>query len=240
MNQETGEPPDITIRRLLRSVPEAALATVMRDAGGEPYASLVLVATAQDGAPLLMLSALADHTRNLAADARASLLLDGTAGLAERLAGERVSFQGRIAKTEDAEHRARFIRRHPSARVYADFADFAVYRFAIERAHLVAGFGRIHWVEGEALMAEVGAELAAGEATMIEHMNDDHADAVQLYAHRLLGRSGAGWRITGIDPEGCDLRREHETARLGFARPVSDGTGVRTELVSLVNRAREA
>jgi heme iron utilization protein len=129
---------------------------------------------------------------------------------------------------------------------YAGFADFHLYRVAIERGHLVAGFGRISWIDGAELRftAEAG-ELAAAEAEIIAHMNNDHADAVALYAGRLLRREGAGWRITGIDPEGIDLRRDHETARLDFrdfieAGSALDPAGARQALIALAERARAA
>ena len=125
--------------------------------------------------------------------------------------------------------------------MYADFGDFAFWRVEVSRAHLVAGFGRIHWIDGRDLLLDMtGAEaLAATERDIVAHMNDDHADAIQLYATRLLGRSGEGWRMTGLDPEGLDLRRAGEVARLPFDRRVTDAESARAELVRLAKRARE-
>jgi heme iron utilization protein len=229
----------------MRAADRATLATVMRgdqpDAAG-PYASLVLVALDHDASPLLLISTLADHTRNLAGDARVSLLFDGTAGLDEPLTGPRVSVQGTAQRTDDPRHRARFLARHPGAAMYAGFKDFAFYRVAVSRAHLVAGFGRIHWVAGTDLLLDVAgsAALAEREPGIVEHMNDDHADAVQLYATRLLGRSGEGWTMTGVDPEGADLRRAGEIARLPFGRLAQDSEQARGELVRLVKHARQA
>ena len=143
----------------MRAADRATLATVMRgdqpDAAG-PYASLVLVALDHDASPLLLISTLADHTRNLAGDARVSLLFDGTAGLDEPLTGPRVSVQGTAQRTDDPRHRARFLARHPGAAMYAGFKDFAFYRVAVSRAHLVAGFGRIPWIAGTDLLLDVG------------------------------------------------------------------------------------
>lgn len=232
-------------RNLIRSADRASLATIMRgdqpDAGS-PYASLVLVAVDHDAGPILLVSQLADHTRNLDADPRVSLLFDGTAGLDEPLTGPRVSVQGRAMRTGEPRHRARFLARHPGAAMYADFKDFAFYRVEISRAHLIAGFGRIHWLQPADVLFDVaGAEaLAAGEPEILAHMNGEHADAVQLYAVKLLGRIGDGWRMTGIDPEGADLRRGGEVARLAFDRPVRGPEEARAELVRLVKRARQA
>jgi putative heme iron utilization protein len=141
-------------RRLIRSADRAALATALREAGGWPFASLVLCACDAAGAPLLFLSTLAEHTRNLAKDPRVSLLYDATAGLEDPLAGARVTVLGSAEPCRDARARARYLARHPSAEVYAGFADFTLYRVRVERAHLVAGFGAIDWIDGGALIAE--------------------------------------------------------------------------------------
>ncbi|HEY0524409.1 MAG TPA: DUF2470 domain-containing protein [Stellaceae bacterium] len=243
-------------RRLMRACDRATLATAMpagsgaaaaaaAGSGGAPYASLVLAAARHDAAPVLLLSNLAQHTVNLKADARVSLLFDGTAGCDDPLTGPRVTVLGRIAPSDDPADRARFLARHPSAAFYADFADFRFYRVAVERAHLVAGFGRIDWIDAAALLFDAGGAtaLAAAEPGIVRHMNEDHADAVALYATRLLGRSAAGegekdWQLTGVDPEGADLRRGGEVARLDFPGPVRDPDGARTAFVRLVKEAR--
>ena len=151
--EDAHEDPARLARRLLRGAESASLATIERDAGG-PYASLVLIADDEDGSPILLLSDLAGHSRNLAADDRASLLFDGTAGLEDRLTGPRLTVLGRAARSADPDHRARYLARHPSAERYADFGDFAFYRVAPESGHLVAGFGRIHAIAGAALLAK--------------------------------------------------------------------------------------
>ncbi|HYE42345.1 MAG TPA: DUF2470 domain-containing protein, partial [Caulobacteraceae bacterium] len=227
-------------RRVLRATDRAALATGQRDAGGWPYPSLVLTALDHDASPLLLISHLADHTKNIADDSRVGLLFDGTAGLAQPLTGPRVSVLGRAVPSEDPRHRARFLARHPDAALYAGFADFAIYRVAVERAHLVAGFGRIHWIEGgDLLLPAVPAGLAAGEADLVRHMNEKETEAVQLFAGVLLGLPGTdGWSITGIDPEGVDLRRGGATGRLDFDTRVHDGESAKAELIRLAARAR--
>ncbi|HTP82797.1 MAG TPA: DUF2470 domain-containing protein [Alphaproteobacteria bacterium] len=237
-------PPAATARQVMRAVDRAYLGTLMRpDApgAGQPYTSLVLVALDHDASPILLISTLADHTKNLLASPAASLLFDGTGGLEEPLTGPRVTVQGTARQSSDASDRARFVGRHPSAGMYAGFKDFAIWRVQIERGHLVAGFGRIHWIEGSDLRYDASAATAlrAAETEIVAHMNGEHADAVQLYAAKLLGRTGGDWRMTGVDPEGADLRRGGEVARLAFDRPVQDAEQARTELVRLVKRARQ-
>jgi putative heme iron utilization protein len=230
----------LTARRLLRGLDRAALATSLAPAsGGGPYVSLVLAATAPDGAPLLLLSDLAQHTMNMAAEPRVALLFDGTAGLAEPLTGARATVLGRAARSADERLRARFLARHPDAALYAGFADFHLYRVAVERAHLVAGFGRIDWIAAAELLPPGLAALADSEDDIVRHMNEDHEAAVALYAHVLLGRQGAGWRLTGIDAEGIDLRRGGEVARLDFAAAVGDAQAARAALVRLAQEARD-
>lgn len=233
-------PPGAIVRQLLRAADRATLATALAGSGGGwPYGSLVLLAVDHDASPLLLISGLAEHTRNLEADARASLLVDGTAGLEEPLTGARATVLGRLVRDDNPGCRARFLRRHPSAAGYAGFGDFAIWRMAVERAHLVAGFGRIHWVAADAVLGEADLPLATRETDVVEHMNADHGDAVALYARVLLGLDGEGWVMTGCDAEGADLRLGGRTARLAFDEPVRDAEGARTQLVQLVKRARE-
>lgn len=236
-----AENPALAIRRLIRSLDMVSLGTLHCEQQGAPYVSLAMVAVDQDASPLLLLSDLADHTRNIAADPRVSLLFDGTGEAEVPLAAARASVQGRIARVEGGLRErmlARYLARHPEARLYAGFKDFHLYRVEVERAHLVAGFGRITWVEAGELMPGPPPEaLLATEAEVLAHMNGEHADAVQLYAE-LAGRDGEGWVMTGLDPEGFDLRRGRAVARLWFDRQVSDAEGARIELVRLVKRAR--
>lgn len=228
------------VRRLARAVGKAALATRMRDTG-EPYVSLVQVATEPDGSPLMLLSDLADHTKNLKEDPAASLLFDPTADDGQTLAGSRATLLGSVTPVDDAARPKRYIARQPQAAAYAGFGDFNLYRMAVARAHVVAGFGRIHWLEAEEVLLPAGAcaGVAEAEAGIVEHMNQDHADAVQLYAHRLLGRAGGPWVMAGVDPDGIDLVFDQERARLDFDGVVRNAAEARAELVRLVKVARE-
>jgi hypothetical protein len=235
MGDEQAESPAATARRLMRSLDRATLATSQ---DGWPYASLVLTAVDHDASPLLLLSDLAEHSKNLKRDSRASLLFDGTAGLEDPLTGARVTVLGDAKPVDDARLLARFTARHPSAAGYAGFADFHLYRLDIARAHLVAGFGRIHAIAAQALRSPAAPALAAAESGILEHMNDDHAEAIDLYATRLGGAQGSGWRMTGVDPQGIDLRRGGAVVRLDFPAPVGDAEGARAALIRLARQAR--
>ena len=224
-------------RGLMRAADRASLATAGPD--GWPYASLVLLGLDQDAAPLLLLSDLAEHSKNLKRDPRVALLVDGTGGLDEPLTGSRVTVLGRAERSAEPRLKARFVARHPGAADYADFKDFALYRVAVERGHLVAGFGRIHWIEAADLL-DPGAPpaLADAEPGIIAHMNEDHGEAIDLYVRTLLGGAGTGWRMTGIDAEGCDLRLGGKVARLDFPARIADAAQARAALVELARRAR--
>ena len=231
------------VRDLVRGCDRAALGVALPSgtAGNPawPYVSLVLVAVDHDLSPILLLSDLAEHSKAIAADPRVSLLFDGTAGLAQPLAGMRVSLLGRAAEIHDVRLRRRFLARHPDAAMYAGFKDFRFYRVAPERAHLVAGFGKIRWIDAADLLAAPPlSELAESEEGIVEHMNKDHSDAVQLYAGKLLGLSGTDWTMTGIDAEGIDLRQAGQVVRLAFDTPLVSPGQARKALISLVEKAR--
>ena len=230
-----------TVRDLLRRLDRASLASALPgdEAPAWPYASLVLVAVDHDLAPILLLSDLAEHAKAIAADSRVSLLFDGTAGLEQPLTGPRVSLLGRAARTGDERLKRRFLARHPDAEMYASFGDFNFYRVAPERAHLVGGFGKIRWLTTAELQPEPPpVALTESEPAIVEHMNADHADAVQLYAGKLLGLPDGDWKMTGIDAEGVDLRAGGQVARLAFDQPIATATEARKALIALVAKAR--
>jgi putative heme iron utilization protein len=238
MRYEPEARPGVVGRALIRRRGHVALATLC---DRQPYVSLVASACGLDGSPLLLLSDLAQHTRNLKAEPAASLLFEDTAGMPDPLAGSRLTVIGRAALCADRHAFSRFIARHPAAASYAGFADFRLYRVEIERGHLVAGFGRIAWIEAEDLrLAGDWPELAAGEAGIVADINANHPAALAaIVAHRLQ-RVGTGWQMSGIDPEGFDLRRGNDTARIDFAAPAPTPAAAREALVTLTRQAHAA
>jgi len=211
----------------MRATDRAALATSQ---GGWPFASLVLVALDHDASPLLLISDLSEHAKNIKAERRVSLLFDGTQGLDDPLTGPRVTVLGEAAPVEDSRLRDRFLAQHPAAELYAGFADFHLHRIGITRAHLVAGFGRIHWVDTRDLLVTPDGSFAREEAATLAAVN---ADAKMVDAAvQSLGLDGGGWRITGIDPEGLDLRRAGSIARLAVPVPSLAAEALRTALSS--------
>ena len=240
VEQSPVSTPALTARGLMRRLDRASLATSLTAGDGSwPYASLVLVASDLDASPLLLLSDLAEHSKNLTRDPHASLLFDNTVGRDDPLTGTRVTVLGEIQPEPGETGLERFIRRHPSAAAYAGFKDFRLYRMRVKRAHLVAGFGRIDWIDGEDVLFAGGLDwLQNNEADILQHMNTDHAVTLDLYAQRLLGLSGTGWQLTGVDPEGADLRRAGQVARLVFDAPAAGVQDFRQIFVALAQSAR--
>ena len=226
-------------RALVRRAFKGTLASL--DAGnGYPYASLITLATDASGAPIFLISKLARHTANLAKDARASIMVDETGALADPLQGARLTLWGRAGPASDEGVRRRFLARHPEAGVYVDFPDFAFWRLKVEGAHYIGGFGRIFDLEPDDLLLTLaGAEaLIEAEPDIVAHMNDDHADAVELYATALGDAQPGPWRMVGIDPEGFDIALEGAARRISFAQTITTAAEARTELVRLVTEAR--
>jgi putative heme iron utilization protein len=232
--------PAIAAKKLLREGRSGALATLM-PGSGDPYCSLVNVATAADGAPLLLISRLAVHTKNVLVDPRVSLMIDERKA-GDPLEGGRVMLMGSAAATEDADVRRRYLERQPEAEMFAGFADFAFYRLALKSAHLVAGFGRIVDLKPQDILTETGdaSELVAAEPEILAHMNGDHADAVRLYATKLLGAPDGEWRCVGCDPEGLELQQGRTALRLPFPQRVRAPDVLRQVLKQMVEQARAA
>jgi putative heme iron utilization protein len=232
--------PTLSAKKLLREGRSGALATLM-PGSGDPYCSLVNIATAADGAPLLLISKLAVHTKNILADPRVSLMIDERKE-GDPLEGARVMLMGRAAATDDPLVRARYLVRQPEAEMFAGFADFSFYRIDLTGANLVAGFGRIVDLKSEDILTPVddAAELMGAETRILEHMNADHADACRLYATKLLGAPDGDWRCAGCDPEGLELQCGRVALRLPFPQRVRSPGVLRQVLKQLVDQARAA
>jgi len=232
--------PKVVARTLLRSTRSGALATIDRNTG-HPFASLVNIATDVDGAPLILTSRLSTHTANLEADGRASVLLAAT-GKGDPLAHPRLTVLGEFARNDDPRLRRRFLARHPKSELYAGFADFSFWRLDVVSAHLNGGFARAADLAAADVMSDLSdaTDLVETEESAIAHMNSDHAEAVRLYATKLLGAPQGAWRVTGIDPDGLDLALGDATLRLNFPHRITNGVQLRQALKELAEKARAA
>jgi len=240
MDPSTDVKPARLTRSLLGRSRQGALATLMPQSG-DPYCSLVNVASLPDGMPVLLISRLAVHTKNILADPRVSLMLDERAP-GDPLEGARIMLAGTAQEaTDDAELlKRRYLAAHPSAEEFAGFRDFSFFRIVPRGVHLVAGFGRIVDLAPRDFLTDLaGAEaLVEAEPDILAHMNADHADTMNLYAVKLLGASEGAWRCTGCDPEGLDMQDDRRTLRLDFPERIATPGALRQALKALADRAR--
>jgi heme iron utilization protein len=218
-------------RKLLRAARSGAIATA---SGGQPFASLVTPACAPDLTILLLLSELSEHTRHLRADPRCSVMACGVAEGVNPQTTPRVSVTGVAEPVADAALKARFLKVHPYAARYAEFADFALWRVRPIGGLYVGGFGRAARLRAADLApdAVAVAAITAAEAEIIAHCNNDHPDAIAAIA----GTPGV-WRMVTVDVDGFDLALEERVIRVDWPAPVADTTDVRRELIRLVPTA---
>lgn len=234
--------PGFAARCLLRGAAYCVLAT-QRD--GQPFAALVTPAFTPEMSALLLLSGLSEHTRELMGEPRCALIAVGQPAGPNPQTAPRAILTGRAAPVppeEAAALKARYLARRPYAQMYAEFADFTLWRVSPGGGQYVGGFARAHRLRREQLLPDPAAvaAIAAAEAEILAHMNTDHPDAVAAIARHLGGRADGPWRLVGVDPDGADLAAGDEVLRLAFLAPAASVEAVRAELVAAVRAARAA
>ncbi len=227
--------------RLARHATKAALATHDEEFGA-PLASLVSIAFNQSGAPLLLLSDLARHSSNIATNGRVSVLFDRTGDQSDPLEGPRITYIGTAKITANEADRQRFLARHPEAAGYAGFSDFKMYAVSVDHVHFVNGFGRIFTVAADPVLVpgETARAFAGAEASIVDHMNKDHADAVALLGGKLPAASRGRWQLCGCDADGFDLHNGAQGARRDFPRRLNDPAATRVTFKSMTDAARRS
>ncbi len=240
---ETSDDARSQAKDLMRTVRFGALAVIEPETG-HPLASRVAVASDMDGTPVILISKLSGHTRALEADNRCSLLL-GEPGKGDPLAHPRISLfaEAEVLQRESEQNRQmrlRYLRRHPKAALYVDFPDFAFYRLTVLRASLNGGFGKAYELETADMILKRPwlRQFSEQEAGIVEHMNDDHADAVSLYATVLCSGDAGPWKLAGVDPDGVDLVLNDTALRLRFPEPLEKPEDIRPVLIQLAKDAR--
>ncbi len=246
-------PPDVKspshaerARTLVAAQGTATLCTLSLDPTGYPYGSFVTFAL-HEGRPLFLISRIAEHTRNLEGDARASLLVHES-GKADPLANGRVTLLGRCRKlsrdeADMPERRSAFLTAHPNAGYYVDYSDFDFWELEVESVRYIGGYGRMSWVEASEFKAATPDPLAPAAARILAHMNDDHADALLLYAQTFTTAHDAERAVmTAVDRYGFEMTvttpRGVGPARLAFDAPLESAEQARVALVALVKKAK--
>jgi putative heme iron utilization protein len=232
-------------KSLIRTARSGTIATIEPETGA-PQATRVGMSTDIDGAPTILTSRLTAHTKALLTDPRCSLLV-GEPGKGDPLAHARVTLActaREIAREtgENTRIKGRYLRHSPKAALYADLGDFRFFRLEPRSASLNAGFGRAYALTAADVMSmsEANLDLADSEADALDHMNSDHAEAVNLFA-RHFGRMRDGdWRMVGIDVEGFELAQGDEMRRIAFEPPLSSAMDLRPALARMASQAREA
>ncbi len=230
-------------KTLMRTARFGALAVIEPNTK-RPFVSRVAVASAMDGSPIILVSSLSTHTKGLLANPQCSLLL-GEPGKGDPLAHPRVTLQCEAHVLDRANEagqiaRARYLRRNPKAKLYADFGDFSFVKLTAKEASLNGGFGQAYRLTEENLLidAPLTSEFEQGEANVLQHMNGDHQSAVQAIGMATGPKSVKRWMITGVDPEGADLASGDAIARAWFETPAMSFNDIRLRLMELTATSR--
>jgi heme iron utilization protein len=236
------ERPGDAVRRLLRAEHQAVLSTLSARRDGWPFASLAPYALSCEGEPILLLSTLAQHTKNIALDPRSCLFVQDRAAAGDPQAGARATVMGRVRRAERdelADVRARYLARHPQAEKYFAQHDFDLYLHTVDEVRFIGGFGVIGWVPGHAVLVDpIDDPLAPHAAGALEHVNADHADALALLC-RTRGHADDGARMVGLDAYGFDVEGPKAgRLRFDFAVPAETPADVRDRFVALVRSVR--
>jgi putative heme iron utilization protein len=231
-------------RTLLEAASAGTLCTLAREPAGYPYGSLITFGISA-GDPVFLISELAEHTKNLRADARASLLVaENRPG--DPLANGRVTLLGQCLPAT-AERRARasasFLARHPGSASYAEFGDFNFWCLEVNAVRFIGGYGRMSWLSVEEWRAASPDPIAPDAAAILAHMNQDHADALPAYCQAFSAVGAVlGAEMTHIDRFGFEMSVRTpagtETVRIGFREPIATKADARTALVGLLKEAR--
>jgi len=228
-------------RQFLRSTHNGILSTISAKFEGYPFGSVAPFVLDYDGRPLILISTLAEHTRNIDANCKVSLLVFSAA--------EDLQANARLTLIGDAERidkndpllRARYLRYFPSAEQYFAAHDFYFYRIQIRQARYIGGFGKISWVASKEL-ASPPNQLADLEVGVLEHMNTDHADSLLVYCKHFHGLDAVSAEMLGIDTDGFDVFAKNQSGerilRFNFEQPISDAQSVRAALVAMSKACR--
>ncbi len=237
------------VRTLVAGQTRGALATLCVDPPGTPFGSIVTYGLDGQGRPVSFVSTLAEHTRNLLADPRASLLvLEAVPDGSDPLAAGRATLLGRLERVGDdvevESAKQAYLAANPQA-FYVSYGDFLCVRLEVEQVRYVGGFGRMSWVDAGAYATSEPDPLAPDAAGIVGHMNADHAEALVELCHAYAGRGDVtAARMTAVDRYGFEVvadvtgPRQQAAFRVGFRTEQAAPDGVRKELVAMLHAAR--
>ena len=237
MNNALPSFPADEARRLLHAHRYGALCTLSKKFDGHPFGSIMPYLVTHDGSLLILISALAEHTKNILADPRVSLITHSQDDLHIQAQG-RVTMVGTALREPEREQAGkRYLRYFPEARSYFAMHDFQFYRIVPLAVRYIGGFGNIHWVRG-ADFTVLPYPLIEQEEGIIAHMNTDHPDSLRNYCRHFHQYDAGEVEMLGIDRDGFDMRADDRVLRFGFSQPVLDAQQARTALVKMSKEAK--
>ena len=236
-------------RSLLQAERNGTLSTLSKKMAGWPFGSIAPYALTAGGEPLILISEIAEHTRNIRADARVSLLVQESAAIADPQAGGRVTVVGYampVTQTFIDDARRRYLDLFPKSASYFEAHDFSLFQIKPTQVRFIGGFGEIYWLEGREMTdasADSSDPLAPHVAMLCDHMNEDHADALRLYATVFAKIDADAAKMIHVDAAGFDMAAieggSHKHLRIDFPSPVTTTDEVRAAMVDMVRRARQ-
>jgi putative heme iron utilization protein len=227
---------DLAARRLLRKNRFGMLATLSKKFSGHPFGSITPYILDQEARPIILISTLAEHTKNIENDSRVSLLVHEAGDNVQVEA--RITVLGNCARMRDQEQvKTRYLRYFPNASGYFDTHDFFFYRIAPIMIRYIGGFGEIHWIPAENFTAPEN-QLAEQEEGILAHMNQDHAQNLRDYCRHYQAKKVKNAEMVGIDCDGFDIRADGELLRLDFDTPVLDAMQAREALVKMAKESK--
>lgn len=225
-------------RRYLRAQRYGVLSTLSQKLGGYPFGSLAPYVLDHAARPVILISRLAEHTRNIDADPRVSLLVHEPAG--DLQAAARVTLIGEAAPLDaPTAFRSRYVRFFPEAARLLALGDFSFYAITPRTIRFIGGFGDIRWISAEQY-APPASQLAAQEEAILAHMNQDHVHALRDYCRFYHQRNAERAVMIGIDCDGFEVRADGAILRFDFDDAVIDAPLAREALVAMAKKARVA
>ena len=258
---------DQATRQLIRSSSRAYLATELNKENKKkmisdnkiylPYVTFVMVAFDYDCSPLLLLSDLSEHTKNLKNNNIISLLFceeqrneeifpkfnttdrSENENYEDPMSRPRVTVVGQIEKVDLTHQKKRFLSRHPASKLYANFKDMGIYQVNFSGGHITGGFAKVKWFEKSELYFKNYTGFKEDEFEIMDHMNNQHQKTINLITKYLIPEinDDNNWKITGIDPEGFDLRFTDQLKRYTFKKPINDSNQLRKVFIKLHHEA---
>jgi len=226
----------IEARRFTRSQQSGVLSTLSKRLDGYPFGSVSPFILDHSGRPVILISEIAEHTKNIDADPRVSIIVQPYS--TDMQVTGRVTVLGRAERLDEKDSLGpRYLRHFPQAEGYFAMHDFHFYRIEPVKIRWIGGFGRIFWVDPEAWLTDPGS-LPEAEGGILAHMNRDHADTLRAYCRHVHGIETEAAEMIGIDPDGFDVRADGRVLRFEFAAPVLDAEAARAALVEMARRCR--